>query len=140
MIDDGNDVDVPNFQDEGNVNEPGNAEGIFKNQTGEQNVGEQQNWNVQQNIDERQNLEALETVIALQQRVARAGRQTKQKIYGQCLKLFVLPRKLNLLGNSCLREEECNVGLIMLLVGIWCDLIWTLLYCYTCQSFHTIIL
>ena len=30
MIDDVNDVDVPNFQDEGNANEPGNAEESLK--------------------------------------------------------------------------------------------------------------
>ena len=77
VIDDVNDVDVPNFQEEGNANEPGNAEGVFENQNGEQNVGEQQNQNVQQNIGEQQNLEALETVVALQPRVTRAGRQTK---------------------------------------------------------------
>ena len=68
-IDDVNDVDVPNFQDEGNPNEPGNAEGVFENQNEEQNVGEQQNRNVELNIAEQQNLEALETVVALKPRV-----------------------------------------------------------------------
>ena len=52
VIDDVNDADVPNFQDEGNPNEPGNAEGVFENQNEEQNVVEQQNRNVQHNIAE----------------------------------------------------------------------------------------
>ena len=46
VIDDVNNVDVPNFQDEGNANEPGNAEGVFENQNEEQNVSEQQNRTV----------------------------------------------------------------------------------------------
>ena len=78
VIDGVNDVDVPNFQDEGNANGLGNAEVVFENQSEEQNFGEQQNRNVQQNIGEQQNLEALETVVALQPRVTRARRQTKR--------------------------------------------------------------
>ena len=35
VIDDVNDLNVPNFLDEGNANEPGNTEGVFENQNEE---------------------------------------------------------------------------------------------------------